>query len=69
MKGTIEKEFVITLFTVPRYDDKGNISYEFVTGADPTRSSKAPMEMLPARMLNDLAEIIKLSEEYYKGEE
>lgn len=68
LKGTIEKEFVITLFTVPRYDDKGNISYEFVTGADPTRSSKAPMEMLPARMPNDLAEVIRLSEEYYKGE-
>jgi len=69
LKGTIEKEFVITLFTVPRYDDQGNISYEFVTGGDPTRPAKGPMEMFPQRMPNDLAEVIKLSEDYYKGEE
>ena len=68
LKGTIEKEFVITLFTVPRYDDKGMISYEFITGGDATRPAKGPMEMFPQRMPNDLAEVIKLSEEYYKGE-
>jgi len=69
LKGTIEKEFVITLFTVPRYDDQGNVSYEFITGGDPTRPAKGPMEMFPTRIPNDLAEVIKLSEEYYKGEE
>lgn len=64
LKG-IEKEFVITLFTVPRNED-GKIKYEFVTKGDPKRSAKSPMEMLPEKMENDLAEVIKLSEEYYK---
>lgn len=64
LKG-IEKEFVITLFTVPRIED-GKLQYEFVTKGDPTRSAKSPMEMLPDRMPNDLAEVIKQSEQYYK---
>jgi len=66
LKG-IEKEFVITLFTVPR-EDNGKVVYEFVTGGDVIRSAKSPMEMLPEKMPNDLAEIIKLSEQYYTGE-
>jgi len=69
LKGTIEKEFVMTLYTVPTNDEKGNTEYNFITKGDITRSAKSPMEMLPDRMPNDLAEVIKLSEEYYKGEE
>ena len=68
LKG-IEKEFVITLFTVPRVNEKGEVEYEFVTKGDIMRSAKSPMGMLPQRMGNDLMEVIKLSEEYYKGEE
>lgn len=68
LKGTIEKEFVIVLFTVPHLGEKNEIEYQFVTKGDLTRSAKSPMEMLPDRMTNDLAEVIKLSEEYYKGE-
>lgn len=66
LKGTIDKEFVITLFTVPHNDEKGNIKYLFTTKGDITRSAKSPMEMLPEKMPNDLVEVIKLSEEYYK---
>ena len=69
LKGTIEKEFVMTLFTVPTTDDKGDTSYNFVTKGDIARSAKSPMEMLPDRMPNDLAEVIKLSEQYYNGVE
>ena len=69
LKGTIEKEFVLTLFTVPSYDDKGNISYDFITKGDAARSAKSPMEMLPDKMPNDLAEVIKLSEVYYNDTE
>jgi len=68
LKGTIEKEFVMNLFTVMRADDKGEIQHYFVTNGDTTRSAKSPMDMLPKVMSNDLAEVIKLSEEYYKGE-
>ena len=66
LKGTIEKEFVMNLFTVPHNNEKGQIEYHFVTKGDIMRSAKSPMEMLPDRMSNDLAEVIKLSEEYYK---
>lgn len=69
LKGTIEKEFVLTLFTVPSNDDKGNISYNFITKGDIARSAKSPMEMLPDKMPNDLAEVIYLSEEYYNDTE
>lgn len=68
LKGTIEKEFVINLFTVMRPNEQGKIEHYFITHSDPTRSAKSPMEMLPAQMPNDLAEVIKISEEYYKGE-
>lgn len=68
LKGTIEKEFVLVLFTSMRYDAQGKVIYEFITKEDPTRSAKSPMEMLQARMPNDLVEVIKQSEEYYKGE-
>ena len=50
---------------MPR-EDNGKVVYEFVTGGDVIRSAKSPMEMLPEKMPNDLAEVIKLSEEYYK---
>ena len=68
LKGTIEKEFVMTLYTVPTNDEKGNTEYNFITKGDITRSAKSPMEMLPDRMPNDLAEVIKFSEQYYKEE-
>lgn len=68
LKGTIEKEFVMNLFTVMKADEKGDVQHYFITNGDPSRSAKSPMEMLPQTMPNDLAEVIKLSEEYYKGE-
>lgn len=68
LKGTIEKEFVMNLFTVIRYDEHGKAQHEFITNGDPSRSAKSPMEMLPEKMPNDLAEVIKLSEEYYKND-
>lgn len=68
LKGTIEKEFVMTLFTVMKANEKNEIKYEFITKGDPGRSAKSPREMLPDVMPNDLAEVIKLSEQYYTGE-
>ena len=66
LRGLIEKEFVMVLYTVPHKNDQGKAEYSFITNGDPLRTAKSPMEMLPEVMPNDLAEVIKLSEEYYK---
>jgi|SRR5690606_3855725 len=68
LEGKIEKEFVICLHTVIERDEKGNPKYQFLTNSDGIRTAKSPKGMLPRYMPNDLAEVIKLSEEYYKGE-
>lgn len=69
LKGMIEKEFVIVVFTMVSKSEKNEMQYEFLTNSDGIRSAKSPMGMLPVKMPNDLQEIINLSEIYYKGEE
>lgn len=69
LRGTIEKEFVIVLHTFAKQNDKNQMEYYYLTNSDGKRSAKSPMEMLPYNMLNDLAEVIKLSEEYYQTTE
>jgi len=69
LKGMIEKEFVIVVFTMVSKSEKNEMQYEFLTNSDGIRSAKSPMDMLPVKMPNDLQEIINLSEIYYKGEE
>jgi hypothetical protein len=71
-KKMVEKEFVIVLFTTCIIDDEGNAQYKFVTNKQKgfeNCSAKSPMGMLPPIMDNDLAEVIKLSEAFYNGEE
>lgn len=68
LRGTVEKEFVIVLHTFAKLDEKNQMQYQFLTNADGKCTAKSPMEMLPYNMPNDLNEVIKLSEEYYKGE-
>jgi hypothetical protein len=69
LRGLIEKEFVIVVFTLVSKNEKSEMQYEFLTNSDGIRSAKSPMGMLPNKMPNDLQEIINLSEIYYKGEE
>lgn len=67
LKDSVEKEFVIVLRTIVKTGEKNDVQYLFQTNAyHPLDSVKSPMEMLPVEMPNDLAEVIKLSEEYYK---
>jgi len=69
-RKSIEKEFVIVAYTDVIIDETDNKPrYRFITnkGAGHTKlSAKSPMDMLPETMDNDLAEMIKLIEEYYQ---
>jgi len=66
LKGVIEKEFVIVLYTVVK-KDKEKPEHFFLTNSDGVRTAKSPMEMLDYYIPNDLAEVIKRAEEYYLG--
>lgn len=69
LKNTVEKEFVIVLYTFAAMNEKNQMEYYFLTNTNGRTNAKSPMDMLPYTMPNDLNEIIKLSETYYKGEE
>jgi hypothetical protein len=64
-RKSIEKEFVIVVFTKPRVDDDGKVTYHFITNTDGRTSAKSPMDMLPIEMPNDLALVIEEAENYY----
>jgi hypothetical protein len=71
-KGKVEKEFVINLFSAVSPKESGGITHEFVTNRIQGYENypcKSPDEMLPERMPNDLALVIKYAEAYYNGEE
>ena len=71
-KGKVEKEFVILLFSNVSAKDGGGITHEFITNrieGFEKYPCKSPMEMLPPKMPNDLAEVIKYAEAYENGEE
>jgi AAA domain len=61
---TIEGMFSIVLYTKVLKDDKGVLSYHFVTQSDGTTTGKSPMGMLNPLEPNDLSVIFKKVEEY-----
>jgi hypothetical protein len=65
-EGVTEKEFDIVLWADATVIEEGNIKYEFVTQTNGKTPAKSPMGMLPIRMPNDVAEVIKLINEYDK---
>ncbi len=72
-EGKIEKEFLITLFTDVRRNPKASIAgepvmlYQFLTNADGIASAKSPHGMFDKQYIpNDLADVVKKIEEYYK---
>lgn len=70
-KKKVEKEFVIVCYSHMHTGENGIPSYEFITNKQEgfeNISAKSPMEMLPPRMPNDLAELIKQVESYYTEE-
>jgi len=70
LKKTIEKEFVMVLYTDVVTDAEGT-KHVFITnkqkGYEHT-GIKSPMDMLPQAMPNDLAEVIKSVEAYYEDD-
>ncbi len=69
MKKAVEKEFVITLFTTCIINDKGEPTYKFITNKQSGYENvpaKSPAGMLPKIMDNDVAEVMRLADEYYK---
>ena len=72
LKKQVEKEFVIVLFSDMVTNENGDPEYRFITNRQKGYehvSAKSPMEMLPKQMPNDIAEVIKVIEEYYNEEE
>ena len=61
---TIEGMFSIVLYTKVIKDDKGVLSYHFVTQSDGNTTAKSPMGMLDTLEPNDLSVIFNKIEEY-----
>ena len=71
LKKAVEKEFVITLYTVCIIGDDGEPTYKFITNKQSGYENvpaKSPACMLPKIMDNDIAEVMRLADEYYTGE-
>jgi type IV secretory pathway VirB4 component len=69
LKKAVEKEFVITLFTTCIIDEDGEPTYKFITNKQSGYENvpaKSPAGMLPKIMDNDVAEVMRLADEYYK---
>ena len=69
LKKAVEKEFVITLFTTCVIDEDGEPTYKFITNKQSGYENvpaKSPAGMLPKIMDNDVAEVMRLADEYYK---
>ena len=64
-KGKCESQTEIVLYTNVTMDHE----HEFITNAEPRCSCKSPMGMLERSMPNDLAEVIRLCDEYYLSED
>jgi len=71
-RKSIEKEFVIVLYTDTMLTEEDELRYIFVTNKVPGRrniSAKSPAEMLPPIMENDLNEVLVLINQFYQDEE
>lgn len=71
-KKSVEKEFVIVVYTTVRISEDGKTEHLFITNkcAGHTNiSAKSPMEMFPEYMDNDIHKMIMMIEEYYNDEE
>lgn len=66
LKGKVEKEFTICLWTRVIENDDGTMRYVFATNSDGSNKAKTPMEMFNQLYIdNDLAQVIKRIETYY----
>ena len=64
--GSIEKEFLIVLFTEVKRDKDGNTRYVFQTNSDGITSAKTPMGMFPEAYIdNDVNAVIETAKTYY----
>jgi len=72
LRGTIEKEFTIVLFTevrqAPSMGSKvGEMEYKFITNADGICSAKTPMDLFKDKLIdNDLNMVIEELKKYYE---
>lgn len=68
LKGKVEKEFEIVLWTVVADGDNG-MRYCFMTNTDGSNKAKTPMGMFEDRLIdNDLNHVIQQVEKYYQEE-
>ena len=67
-EGTVEKEFLMVLFTeICKNEKTEEIEYFFQTNTDGVTSAKTPLGMFKERLIpNDIAEVLKAAEEYYE---
>ena len=63
-KNSIEKEFLIVLFTDNKKTEDG-IEYRFRTNTSGENSAKSPMDMFELHIPNDLKYVIDACKEYY----
>lgn len=71
-KKSVEKEFVVVVFTDVRTDENDNVIHRFITNkiAGFTNTSvKSPDGMLPETMDNDLFQLLQYVKEYENGED
>jgi len=67
-KITLEGMFTYVFFThVEKVVGKDSSDYFFITQTDGFTSAKSPKGCLPYKMPNDLAQVVKLIDEYNKG--
>lgn len=66
MKGKVEAEFLIVLFTEPKKNKDGKMEYFFATNTDGITTAKSPMLMFPEQLIpNDLNAVLVRAKEYY----
>ena len=64
--GSIEKEFLMVLFTEVKRDKDGNTRYVFQTNSDGITSAKTPMGMFSEAYIdNDINAVIEAAKNYY----
>lgn len=66
LKGKIEKEFLLVLFTEPRKNKDGKMEYLFQTNTDGITTAKSPMDMFrDMNIPNDMSAVLTAMEKYY----
>lgn len=67
LRGIIEREFLMVLFTDPKRNKEGRMEYWFATQTDGITTAKTPKGMFDTPLIpNDLAAALKRAEEYFK---